>query len=345
MERTNKMVFCRKTDLMKIYTCNLSDLESKKLPELIFELDTFNQIELKENIYQTISQYLSLFWKFSKLEYNESLRKSAEPIRNSLFNRCKNDGNNELINLYNIVGYVKPEVHYRLITPSEEELKLRKLTLEYPIDKILKDYPEYDIETLESFRAHEINAVLRDMETMPLLDFKSKIFLKSSNMIINLLQESDIDFSAVTIGYAKFFEREIDLSVVQLIRQQLGILMPKYYEKYCDLTGEYHVMDGRGFKVDFNMVDKRSNRYLPPGLGQSLKSFEIYSEEVKRRIEHNKLIINKGKSLNTIRNNSAHPELISLDDVKKVQEIIVDLFINKVFDDLHKIKKELTSRY
>ena len=78
--------------------------------------------------------------------------------------------------------------------------------------------------------------------------------MKCSDKILELIDLQDIitgetrnitqdrlDYSPSVIGYTKFFEKIINISIVQLIRKEVGIEMPTYFLQYCQLKGEYVV--------------------------------------------------------------------------------------------------------
>lgn len=342
IDGVNKIVFCKKKNLKQLYIVDINDLNIDELDDIVFDLDKLAKIYLPSDIYRLVSNYLALNWTNSKAEENHYLRESAEKIREELYTECRNAGRSELINLYKLVGYRPPNVYFQLAKQTDEEIEIRKLILTVPLIELRKKYPTYDLETLKLFKSNEVTYNLWKIIKEPLIDFKAKIFLKSSNQIYSIFKKEDIDFSAVTIGYAKFFEREFNLSIVQLIRKQLDISMPKFYAKYCPIQGNYFVTGKNDFKINFNMFNKNTNEYLPPGLGQSIISFEIIFSKINTRLKQTQAIINKGKLLNIIRNKSAHPDLIKVDDVRQIQEIIVDLYINGGLLELFEIKNELS---
>ena len=338
----NKIVFCKKENLKKLYIVNINDLNIDKLGDILYDLDKLEKILLSNNIYFQISNYLALNWTNSKAEENHYLRESAKKIREDLYTECRNASKSELINIYKIVGYRPPQIYYSLGKQSDEEKIIRNLTLTVPLIELHKKYPSYDLETLKLFKSNVIKHKIWEIGEEPLIDYKSKIFLKSSSKILSIFDNDEIDFSAVTIGYSKFFEREFNLSGVQLIRKELGIFMPTFYQKYCTNYGNYFVVGKNSFKVNFNMLNKTTNEYLPPGLGQSLISFEIILSKFNTRLKRHQLIISKGKLLNTIRNKSAHPDLINIDDVRQIQELIVELYIHGGLLELFELKNVLS---
>gem|GEM_PF-4816443 len=139
------------------------------------------------------------------------------------------------------------------------------------------------------------------------------------------------DVSPIGICFAKVFENEINTSVVQKIRQDLGIPMPDNFNKLYDGEGDFTKGD-----VDFNkrIVKKEEVFWLPPELGRSLNAFEKMRIELKfeqtdsERHEDERLPINKFKSawgcINAARNTCAHAG--HLEEQSAALEKILDNF-------------------
>lgn len=170
--------------------------------------------------------------------------------------------------------------------------------------------------------------------------YKSKVFLKSALYIRTMLHNEADDYSPVLIGYSKFFEHEINLSIVQSIRQFLGITMPTYYLKYCDVAGKYIIKGRENFSADFNMKHYTSAKYIPPGLGQSLISYRILSENPEFP-NYEKRIKELGLKINAIRNKVAHPEILSKEDLLEMEQLIGDLNREGLINVLVGLRKEL----
>lgn len=337
----DKLIFWKKDNLSELILIPLNEFKKGFDINILFHSTQMSSLTTSGSILNLLADYLSLHWKNSQMKENEALRETSRMIKGELYKRFSNNNNLEIINLFKIVEYREPLVFYSRRIPDEEENKIKELTLIQPLDQIHKKYPDYDMDILRQFRAIEINNKLRKLETEVNLDYKAKIFLKSSNMINDLFADEEIDFSAVTIGYSKFFEREVNLSVVQLVRKELGINMPSYFEQYCDISGQYIIKIGDDFKVNFNMQDRSSGKYLPPGLGQSLISYNTIADRLTMYISKYKELIKEGKKLNTIRNKSAHPDLIKKEDVKNMKEIIVELYLHGIFEEMLKTKVKL----
>lgn len=341
IDGVDKLLFWKKRNPKEIIIVNINEFKDPFDFQSLFTESKYTSHKLNDDILNLLADYFSLHWKNSTMKENESLRETAHNIKLELYKRFINNNQREVTNLFHIVEYRKPYVLYSRRIPEEEEIKIRRLTLIKPLEQIHKMYPDYDIDILKQYRSIEVSNKLKQLENEENLDYKSKIFLKSANMINSLLTSEEIDYSAVTIGYSKFFEREVNLSIVQLIRKELGINMPYYYEQYCDVNGNYFVKIDNDFKVNFNMQERTSGKYLPPGLGQSLICFNTMSKQLVYYISKYKELISLGKKLNSIRNKSAHPDLINKKDVDNIKEIIVELYIQGAFKEMISIKEKL----
>ena len=340
----NKLIFWKRDEReISIIPLNHFKDTSKDFPKIDLFVSKFSKLKIKENINSLIADYLSLHWKQSIAEENSTLRISASKIRSNLYNRFLDKEDFEMVNLFKIIENLKPspQIFYKLTDVSQKDIELKERILKEPIDKIKKDF-NYSLEELEQIRDYEIENIIQSIIKNEDLDYKARIFLKTSNLISKVLEEEDLDYSSITIGYAKFFEREINLSVVQLIRKQLGIEMPLFYEKYYPTDKDYIIKMKEDFSIDFNKKEYSGTNYLPPGLGQSLISFKSMANDLNEHFSNSKLLIKNGRTLNAIRNNSAHPKkIVTKKEVTKMKEILVKLYVNKIFDEIIETKKKL----
>ncbi len=342
----NKMVVIQKDNPDKLIILNMNEISEDFLVSNIDDKNSY-QIHIEKPFYYPISEYLSLQWSGSKLEENKPIKECALEIRTRLYERYKID-DPSAINIFKMAEKSPgPSVMFYTELPTEEENSLRKIILWRSYDEIKKLYPSCDKEKYSRTKESEIDRKLREITRLEGLEYESKIFLKSANAVYSMfLQEKDLeelDYSPVAIGYTKFFEKEINVSIVQSIRKDLGINMPEFFNKYCPIRGTYELKINDKFKIDYNMKNMRTGSYLAPGLGQTFHALEAEIGNVEG--ESNKLneLLSKGRKLNTIRNRAAHPELISKDDLDKIRDIILKLYLHKVFDDLIATKKKLSS--
>jgi hypothetical protein len=294
-----------------------------------------------KNMLDSLSEYLSLRWEKSTLQENAKLKESAAVIRHRLFERFIIEGKPENINFCKLVGPRKPTVHYSRVLGDNIESQIQELTLTKPLDDIHREFPEYSLETLNQWKLDEIDKCIYRILAIKDLDYKSRIFLKSANLIGLIMEDDEADYSAVTIGYSKFFEREINLSLVQLIRKEIGIPMPLCFDKYYEVNQDFKVEVREDYNVNFNMKDYLGGNYLPPGLGQSLNTFKKLGPQMSAYVPNYLKLVQEGKKLNAIRNRSAHTELIGKEDLFNIKEALVSLYVNGILREMLDTKNSL----
>lgn len=311
IDGVDKLVFWSKNNLRQLKVISLHEFTqgfSESLVEdhsIIIELDKFD-------IHKLLSFYLCLKWKNSELPENESLRISAKIIKQEFLDAFSSKNN--LINWIDLIEF-KPD----------EERGILKRSKGLPKQK------------------HTIQSSLKRLENEIGISYKSRIFLKTANMAFELITDKDVDYSILVIGYTKFFESEVKLSILPFIRSELGVRMPDFYNTYC--PGKIIILElNDNFKIDFNQQNKLTGELLPPGLGQILNSYNFLNKRIAfTKISHLEFK-NITKELNQIRNRSAHSDIVLSDDLIRVREIIVRLYDLKVFDDFYSIKVKLSSK-
>jgi hypothetical protein len=181
--------------------------------------------------------------------------------------------------------------------------------------------------------------------TPDLLDPASVIMLRTGNSVWSHMQnqpEYEWDYSPAVMMFAKVFEREINLSLVQWMRTCEGVAIPPFFNK---------VQDGITAKcgeLDFNL--KENGRLRLPSLGQSRRVYEEFLDspdegQVPLSDPAKTALARGGKSnwstLARIRNDSSHAELASLRMAEKVCSIFGEFSNGNLFDDLCKLRGNL----
>lgn len=112
------------------------------------------------------------------------------------------------------------------------------------------------------------------------IQYTTNNYLKAAAFVSNkmsmFLREID-DYSMYTFPLCKSFETEINLSVVQLIRKELGVLMPIYFSKYCSEKDDLPYLPSKEIVQTPRIIymnNKSRGKWLPPGLGESRVVFE-----------------------------------------------------------------------
>jgi len=315
----------------------------------VFDLVDFNFdkitdtsfLQLNEPIEQSFLQYLSLFWIYSQSEVYEKVRNITSKIRYETFNDFKSKG---LIAELNILKSIRvksppPKVFFNLSKSDDYKTIYNYLDSHDP-SYIKKIHPRYSLEYILSIEAYKNNSALNSIVSQS-IHFKSRVFLKSALIVKKMTSEENFDdYSSVIIGYTKFFENEINVTLVQKIREHLGIDMPDYYLRHYPRHGYFIVRGEKNLNVDFNRGNRRTGKYIPPGLGQSLLSFKTIMYDLNLDINEEQFV-ELGLQLNNIRNRVAHPEITSKEDLRVTERLLRKLDTINIFEELIEIKQEI----
>lgn len=186
-----------------------------------------------------------------------------------------------------------------------------------------------------------------------LLDSQSTKMLNTGNSVLSFLrtQPSEIgwDYSPAVMMFAKVFEREMNLSLVQYMRKISGVSMPQYFNRFQPEQQAIWQEPRTEVELDFNRAGN-NGALLLPALGQSVKWFEAYlgpheamlplSESAKTAIGQGRK--SKWKKLARIRNDASHTELASLEMVESVCRIFGEFNEGELFDDLCKLREQMS---
>lgn len=163
-----------------------------------------------------------------------------------------------------------------------------------------------------------------------------------------------IDYSPFVISLTKLFELEINLSIVQLIRYMNNIEMPAYYNRHQ--PGKIAKYSFKNNSLDFNMAKKFTEELLLPSIGQTYNvinnnkiaycdriydilcrsELNISKEAWQLTYQH---ILDKWKAIYPRRNHVAHPDPVTLQEVKEIVALLND--IGDSFTYLAAIKRKL----
>lgn len=163
-------------------------------------------------------------------------------------------------------------------------------------------------------------------------NFKSRIIINTS-----LSARDELDFSPLINELAKLFELELNLSIVQWMRQREGIEMPTFYNKYKDDNKEY--IQG---KVNFNQRDRDGSlRGVPIG------SAYCYAENLFRQsifpdgFTSPKEILSIWNKIREVRNMASHTSVSTFADYEKMILNFRKLIDNGYFEELINLKERL----
>jgi hypothetical protein len=113
------------------------------------------------------------------------------------------------------------------------------------------------------------NAMI-DVDTQ-LLETESALFLSTFQRVWSAYQSlyaessTQLDYSTFTISLTKMIENEINLSIIQVVRQLLGIDFPTWYNTYQE-GKKAKIISGK-LEIDFNRFVHK--QLVLPGIGQS----------------------------------------------------------------------------
>ena len=192
-----------------------------------------------------------------------------------------------------------------------------------------------------------------------LLDGQSKAFWNTYSRLSQFLicesQPDELDYSAFILYLAKIVETELNLSICQMLRESMGIAMPRYYNKYCQEAGSVCIPTAH--------QNVRLNRYgyQPESRRRVLKGVALgdllYAYKTAMRIENtsdfNWHVLNPEylvkmpneflklwNDFTNVRNGAAHARLVNIESFNDTK------FFFKVFQEryllrLYQIKETL----
>jgi hypothetical protein len=146
------------------------------------------------------------------------------------------------------------------------------------------------------------------------------------------------------ICLTRLFENEIRLSVTQWLRKELGITMPKFFNRYqpgkkaiyeVQLPGQLNPK-----RVNFN----KSNEWLqwqPPPIGQTYYSFEQKNpDNILDALNRGDISILKPKwnEIVKLRNRCVHAEHLDKNYALNIIDALNKLADSKIFDKLHQLE-------
>lgn len=193
-----------------------------------------------------------------------------------------------------------------------------------------------------------------------LLDDKSKTFWRSFSRLVYFIDHDgslpdELDYSAFILYLAKIVETELNLSICQMLRQSMGIAMPRYYNKYCRETDQAWIPTEK--------KDVPLNRYFyqPSGRGKVLEGVALgdllhaYMTAIGEEPSHNRhwhvpypmnLIeipfefLSLWEDLKDVRNDAAHSISVDRDMFEKTEDFFGD-FQRSFISILYRIKNNL----
>jgi hypothetical protein len=130
------------------------------------------------------------------------------------------------------------------------------------------------------------NAII-DVDTQ-LLETESALFLSTFQRVWSAYQSlyaessTQLDYSTFTISLTKMIENEINLSIIQVVRQLLGIDFPTWYNTYQE-GKKAKIISGK-LEIDFNRFVHK--QLVLPGIGQSytVAKYSSLKDSLKHKV-------------------------------------------------------------
>ena len=145
-----------------------------------------------------------------------------------------------------------------------------------------------------------------------------------------------IDYTPVAICLAKVFEREINLSIVHWIRQDLGVDLPGYFNKHQDQVDA--IFSHPGIRdIDFNKSGT-NNRWNPPAIGESQLAYRQVAQQMQNWFNPPDNFLENWDTIRKVRNQAAHTEYVGQESVRTIQHTLNQLVQGDIFTTLFKMK-------
>lgn len=165
---------------------------------------------------------------------------------------------------------------------------------------------------------------------------------KQPEMTVDVSRTAAFDFTPGIICLSKVFEKEVNLSVVHWIREELGISLPQYFNKpQPSLRATYtpHIPNAR--KIDFN--SKRQGRWKAPGIGESELACRDYA---KNKLPYGwdkstwDLLMGQWETIRQKRNEAAHTEVVDKSALLTVKRSLESLVTSQMFEKFYLMKTQ-----
>jgi hypothetical protein len=178
-----------------------------------------------------------------------------------------------------------------------------------------------------------------------LLESESKQILETAKRVHSLFFDYPAqlnDFTPLVICLAKLFEREVNLSVVHWIRRELGIELPRFFDKpqphfLARLLPD--VPNPR--EIDFNRAGAAGTRWIAPSLGES----GIGARTIGRNKLPDGLTVNtwntlmiEWRQIAKRRNEAAHEMRVNLNAASDVYRSLRIVGHSKLFNEMYRLK-------
>lgn len=219
------------------------------------------------------------------------------------------------------------------------------------------NFDEGSINPFEELEGHVIESLNPlDIESIEGLDRGTKRAWTSYNSSIDILEAKEavedildrgIETSIYSAPLFKGLENELNLSIVQAMRERLGIPMPEYYAKYCPDGNAVIVRSQNRHRIDLNCARPNRNRIgdlEAVSIGNIRGAYlELMSEnEINCFVNNDEFcdMLNKFSRLRATLH-AGHTYEFELEALLKSNQLMNDLFVPNYLSRLIEIKKDL----
>lgn len=205
--------------------------------------------------------------------------------------------------------------------------------------------------TQESNNDYKFNFADFETESIYILKTLEKIssLLNSQKTAYSSVFKEDISWNSLEtspfiISYGKVFEIEIDLSIAQWIRKNLGINLPEYYNLHQpNLNVRYFPKIKNPKPIDFN--SEKNGKLLLPGLGQTELAFydfkNTFINEQNWQVKIVEDFVNSWRIIRELRNKAGHIDIMNKEKLDLIKEHMSILSVNGIFRELKILKQKL----
>lgn len=177
-------------------------------------------------------------------------------------------------------------------------------------------------------------------------DFLKRIYIR----ILNLFN-SNLDYSPLITSVSKIFEIEINLSLVQWVRIDLGIEMPAYFNKYKNDPRDYSIkpqLPQLRNAIGINFNSHLHNTYKPPEIGKTYYVF-VYLKDVfnkyPEQITNFDSFLNLWNEFRILRNNSIHGVNATAESFNRIHHLHTSLINDNYYHDIILLKNSLKNQF
>ena len=231
------------------------------------------------------------------------------------------------------------EEHFsEILSPIDEQISETTLLIEGLCEKIASD-----LASLMPYRPNLKNFIGINEA---FLEDDSCRMLKTAQAVLDMLNHPDfatLDYTPGVICLAKTFEREVNLSVVHWIRQQLNVELPAYFDRF-----QVGLKKAEFAEVNFNARGNHKKAWRPPTLGASERACNAVDKDKswgpKMIAEWNdkgqwKMLLDNWQVITEKRNVGAHQLSVDKSVADDIKNALDKLNKKKIFDELYRMKK------